>query len=92
MIIQEIVRINDYYQLDLKFSYWQTGNGHEVDLILSRGLDQPMAAIEIKSSKTVNTKKLKCLYSFKKDYLDVPVYCFCQTPYPFTEDSILFLP
>ncbi len=92
MIIQETVRINDYNQLDLKFSYWQTVNGHEVDLILSRGLGQPLAAIEIKSSTAVNLKKLKGLHSFKKDYPDVPVYCFCRTPYPYTEDNISFLP
>ncbi len=48
---------------------------------LSRGLGQPLAAIEIKSSTTINTKKLKGLYSFKKDYPDIPVYCFCRTQY-----------
>ena len=92
MIIQEVMRLNDYNQLDLKLSYWQTGNGHEVDLILSRGLDQPLAAIKIKSAVTVNTKKLKGLHSFKKEYPEVPAYCFCQTPHPFTDDNISFLP
>ncbi|MHC4872563.1 MAG: ATP-binding protein [Planctomycetota bacterium] len=92
IVIQEIQRLNEYRQLDLKFSYWQTNSGHEVDLIISRGFGQPLAAIEIKSSTSVDAKKLKGLNSFAKEYPEVPRYCFCQTPLPYTEGNISILP
>jgi predicted AAA+ superfamily ATPase len=88
MVIQEVVRLNEYYQRDFKFSYWQTNNGHEIDLLISRGLGDPLAAIEIKSSNVVNIKKLKGLFSFHREYPKVPRYCFCQTSLPYSEENI----
>ncbi|MBF0430313.1 MAG: DUF4143 domain-containing protein, partial [Fibrobacteria bacterium] len=92
MVMQEMLRYNEYFQLDCKFSYWRTNNGQEVDLLVSRGFGKPLAAIEIKSGSEVASKKLKGVFSFRQDYPEVPVYCFCQTPLPYTEDGITFLP
>jgi predicted AAA+ superfamily ATPase len=79
-VIQECFRINDYDQRDLKFSYWRTNNGIEVDLIISRGAGRPLAAVEIKSTTSPEMKEMKGLSRFALDYPDVPHYCVCQAP------------
>ena len=38
-----------------RLSFWRDSNGNEVDLVIERGL-KPMRAMEIKSSRTYNTK------------------------------------
>ena len=48
-VVQELFRMNDYMRSDLRFHYWRTNTGMEVDMLLSRGLNDPHVAIEIKS-------------------------------------------
>ena len=86
-IVQELVRANDYHQLDLKLSYWRTNNDMEVDLILSRGAGKPIAAIEIKSSINPARKDLHGLEAFKTDHPNVPQYCICRADRAFTTDQ-----
>ena len=82
-IIQECIRINHYFELDLRFSYWRTNNDQEVDLIISRGAGEPLVAIEIKSRTNPEKKDLTGLISFSSDYPDVPLYCISQAPLPY---------
>ena len=92
-VIQEAFRLNEYDQLDLKYSYWQTNTDQEVDLIVSRGTGEPLAAIEIKSSEAPSPASWKGLKSFAAEYPEVSRYCFCQTPTPFqSEDGVAVLP
>ena len=92
-LIQEAFRLNDYGQLDLKLFYWQTNTGQEVDLILSRGMGEPLAAIELKSTDEPSHLRLTGLKSFQGEYPNVPRYCFCRTPFPYqTEDQVTVLP
>jgi len=91
-LVQEMFRLNDYRSLDLKFSYWRTNTQVEVDIIVSRGLGQPLAAIEIKSSTAPQAKEVVGLSRFAEDYPKVPRYCFCRTPKPFKKDGVEFLP
>jgi uncharacterized protein len=87
-IVQEAFRINHYYELDLKFSYWHTSNNMEVDLIISRGASKPIAAIEIKSSSVIERKQLSGLISFKLEYPDARRYCVCQTPNAYEVEGV----
>lgn len=86
-LIQEAFRLNDYAQLDLKLSYWQTNTGQEVDLLVSRGAGQPLAAIEIKSGDNPSDADWSGLHSFHSEHPDVPRYCFCRTPIPYRSES-----
>jgi predicted AAA+ superfamily ATPase len=65
-IVLEAHRLNSYYSLDFQFSYLQTNNDLEIDLIIERpGL--PTAFVEIKSTSQVLPEDLKSLTSVKKD-------------------------
>ncbi len=93
LIVQEAFRLNDYKDLDLKFSYWKTNSGQEVDLIVSRGLQQPLAAIEIKSGTAPDSADCKGLAVFAEEYPRVPRYCFSRTPRAYTiGDRVEVLP
>ena len=77
-VIQEMFRLNDYGNLDLKFWYWQTNSDVEVDVIISRGAGRPLAAIEIKSTGNPAETALSGLRGFAQDYPNVPQYCVWQ--------------
>lgn len=47
-LISEAFRLNEYYRQDFKFSHFQTTQGAEVDLVLSRA--RTVIAVEIKST------------------------------------------
>ena len=86
-VLQEMIRYNNYYNLDLKFFYWRTNIGVEIDVIVSRGAGQPIAAIEIKSSTSPEAKELVGLYRFQEDYPKAKCLCFCRTPRTFVNHS-----
>ena len=48
-IIQECVRLNDYFESGYEFFYWQTNSGVEVDLIAVKKNISEVHAVEIKS-------------------------------------------
>jgi len=91
-VIQEVFRCNDYHALDLKFSYWRTNSDVEVDLIVSRGAGQPLAAIEIKSGLTPENKDISGLRSFADEYPSVPRFCFCRAELAFSKDGVRYMP
>lgn len=91
-IIQEAFRLNDYANLNLKFFYWRTNTDQEVDLVVSRGLSQPLAAIEIKSQEAPEAKDYRGLEKFASEFPDTPLYCFCTTPRAYQDGRIKILP
>ena len=91
-VVQELIRCNSYGSLDLKFSYWRTNSGAEVDLIVSRGAGKPLLAIEIKSSTAPEAHKMNGLHRFREDYPTTKLVCLCRTPRVFQRDGIDFLP
>jgi len=91
-VIQEMIRLNDYYETDYRLFYWMTNTGLEVDLILSRGPSSRPIAIEIKSSRSPEKKDLTALKSFKSENPKAVLYCFCRTPRSYKYGDILVLP
>lgn len=79
-IINEMIKLNSYKELDYRFSYLQTKNGPEIDLILTRG--KTLIALEIKSNQKVDTKEVK---TFEKLAQDLPgqkrLYYISQDPH-----------
>ena len=65
-IVQEIFRLNQYFKLDWRMSYFQTKNNSEVDLILSRG--RATILIEVKSYKKKNPKHINKLNKLAPDF------------------------
>ena len=76
-IIQETVRMNEYYQKDWKLSFWRTSHGAEADLLISRGT-KILYAIECKFNKQPSSTDLSGLRSFHEDHTNVP--CFIVAP------------
>ncbi len=64
--IQEIFRLNQYFEKDFRLSYFRTKNGSEVDLILSKGRKNVL--IEIKSSERVNEVEVRSLARVGTDF------------------------
>jgi predicted AAA+ superfamily ATPase len=77
LFLQEIVAINDYYNLGYKIYYWRSITGLEVDFVLygPKGL----LAFEIKRKSNINKKDLKGLHAFKKDYPESKSFIFCNS-------------
>jgi predicted AAA+ superfamily ATPase len=76
-IIQETVRMNEYYQKDWRLSFWRTSHGAEADLLISRGT-KILYAIECKFNKQPSSTDLSGLRSFHEDHTNVP--CFIVAP------------
>ncbi len=66
-MIQEAIKINSYFQKDLKLNFWKTSQGAEVDLVISRGA-KLLLAIEFKASKFPSKRHLSGLKSFKREH------------------------
>jgi predicted AAA+ superfamily ATPase len=66
LILQELMALNDYLNLDYSCYYWRTSNNIEVDFVFygSNGL----LAVEVKRSSRFNEEMLKGLKTFKSDY------------------------
>lgn len=72
LVFQELKAINSYLDLDYQIYYWRTAAGMEVDFVLygKRGIK----AIEVKRSAKVNSRDLRGLKSFIKDYPEAKAY------------------
>lgn len=91
-VVQEAFRAIDYNNLELKLSYWQTNTDQEVDLIVSRGLGEPLLAVEIKSDTAPRFIDLKGLKSFAADYPTTKLQCWCQTRTRYLDNGVEFIP
>lgn len=80
-IINEIYRLQNYFNKDYRLSFIHTGSGVEIDLIIERpGL--PRAAIEIKSTKNISEADISSLKSLGKDIPNCELYCFSLDEIP----------
>ena len=64
LVIQEIVAYLGYHGRTEELSYWRTGSGVEIDVVLGKA----EVGIEIKSTTEVKDSQLKGLRSFGEDY------------------------
>lgn len=78
-IITEIIRLADYKGKDYKFSFYQSSNNAEVDLIIETPRGE-VHAIEIKSSENPDKSALTGLFSFKEFCPKAALYCVCRAP------------
>ncbi|MGD9107866.1 MAG: ATP-binding protein [Gammaproteobacteria bacterium] len=72
LFFQELKAINDYFQFDYKLHYWRTSTGLEVDFVVYG--EKGLIAFEIKQNKTIRSKDLRNLKSFKEDYKIAKLY------------------
>ncbi len=89
--VNECHRLNEYYQLDFKFSYLRTKDDAEVDLIIERP-NGSIALVEIKSAEKIEDRHLKYLKLFKKDFPMADLICVCNEKKQRRSDGILITP
>ncbi len=89
--INECYRLNEYGQLDYKFSYFRTKDDAEIDLIIERP-DGSIALVEIKSAENVEDRHLKHLNHFQKDFPEAEYICVCNASHARTRGKIKILP
>ena len=65
-IVQEVYRLNQYFEKDFRLSFLRTKNGAEVDLILSK--PSQLILIEIKSSRRIDEVMVRKLAKIGKDF------------------------
>jgi predicted AAA+ superfamily ATPase len=72
LVLQQIIAINHYLNLNYKIYYWRTINQTEVDFILYG--PKGIIAIEVKSNSKYSPKYIKGLNLFSKDYPEAKKY------------------
>ena len=90
-VVQEFIRLNDYYQRDWKFSFWRTNHGAEVDLLIGRG-SKLIAAIECKLTRHPTSRDLSGLRSLKEVYPKIPCFIAAPVSHPLKIDFARVLP
>jgi len=90
-IINEINRLQSYYEKDYHLSYLRTKDGVEIDLIIERpGLKR--ALVEIKSTEHVSEDDLRALQLLGKDFPNSESYCLSLDQTPKKINNILCVP
>lgn len=64
-LVNEVYRLNHYFELDYRLSFFATKNNVEVDLILSKG--QKHMAVEIKSADEIDEAEVRALSRNTRD-------------------------
>ncbi len=77
-LIQEIYRLNLYFEYDYRLSFYRSKHGAEVDLILTRGNEKIW--IEIKSTSTVDPVEVAQLSKLTKEFSPQRVVYLSQDP------------
>ena len=91
-IVNEIIRANDYRELDYRLHYWRTNTGMEVDLVLARGPNDAPKAVEIKSHSSPKESDLKGLIAFSSENKKARLFCLCQTTRRYSLGPIQVIP
>ncbi|MCX6117643.1 MAG: AAA family ATPase [Proteobacteria bacterium] len=80
LVISEAMRLNEYFKLDYRFSFFQTKDGGEIDLVIERP-GKPLALVEIKSSVRTDEHDTAYLRSVKNDFGICECYCLSLDPH-----------
>ena len=90
-IVLETLRLISYSGAEASAHYWLTNHGAEVDLVVEKNR-RVLAAIEIKSKRTVGKDALSGLRAFRGDHPAARCLVVCEAPNPFDLDFATVLP
>lgn len=88
LLVQELIAYFGYQQRENEISYWRTGSGIEVDVVLG----DAAVGIEIKSSSEVKPHQLRGLRSFGQDYPQARLMVVSLDKYRRRVDNIEIVP
>ena len=90
-VIIECMKLASYYYSEYRFSYFMTGAGLEIDLVVERPA-QPLLLIEIKSSEQVRSEDLKSLRKISVELGNCEAVCFSNDPLQRKVDGVMVYP
>jgi uncharacterized protein len=90
-IILECMKLRDAQHLEYKFSYLQTRDGVEVDLVVERPGKLPLF-IEIKSSTHIHPESISGFLHLSKDFGQCEAICICDEPYEKMIEHVRVIP
>ncbi len=76
--VNEVFRLNTYFQMDFKLSYYQTSHGGEIDLVLSKGRKKIL--VEIKSTTQVDHQEVLHFERLAQAFHPCEKYYISQDP------------
>ncbi len=76
-IINEFVKLNEYYRLRYKFSFLRVENDQEIDLIIEKP-GGAVVLVEIESTRQVREEHVKTLNLMQKSFNNSQAYCLSQ--------------
>ena len=91
LVILECFKLASYYKKEYRFSYLQTKDDAEIDLVVERP-GKPFLFIEIKSTKQVTKESLRTLISLSGDFKNCEPVCFSDDPYEKLISDVKVLP
>jgi predicted AAA+ superfamily ATPase len=87
-IVLECIRHIDLARSEARLFFWRTNTGAEVDLLVEKH-GRIRAAIEIKSSRTIDASAIRGLRSFRSENPDVPSFVVTPTATPHRIEDVL---
>lgn len=90
-IINQCLQLSAYRHRQYRFSYLETKDDAEIDLVVERP-GQDILFIEIKSSENVEARHLTQLKALSQDFGACEAVCFSRDPYPKKINGITVYP
>ena len=90
-IINQCIALASYRHRNYRFSYLETKDDAEIDLVVERP-GQKVLFIDIKSSIQVERRHLTSLRKLSEDFGDCEAVCFSRDNYPKLVDNIMVYP
>lgn len=90
LFLQELIALNEYFELGYEICYWRTKHGLEVDFVLHG--ENRLIAIEIKRANKVHPQDLNGLKAFKDEYKIAETYLFYNGKESLFTDNIKIIP
>lgn len=90
-IINQCITLSRYFHREFRFSYLNTKDDAEIDLVVERP-GQKVLFIEIKSSDNVQEHQLTTFKHLAQDFGDCETICLSRDPYPKKINDIFVYP
>ena len=78
-VISECIRLNEYSRQEFRFSYLQTKDGAEIDLVIDRP-GQALALVEVKSARLVSEDDINKVTALARDLPGSEAFIFSREP------------
>jgi predicted AAA+ superfamily ATPase len=91
LVVLELRRHLQYARSEASLFFWRTSAGAEVDVVVEK-YGRPVAACEVKSSRSIDGGDLSGLKAFQEEYPDVPGYVAGTIDAAYVKDGIRIMP